>query len=188
MESEKEEKIQISQELIDGCLKIIARIDDKRVQTVLGHSEFGIFIVNHDDYKKHSKGNGRFISELSKMLGKSTGYIRQSIKFAEIYPDIELFVREYNLYNDEDISWTFIRENLLYEENNEEKIFKKNMKVVNRKGKYTIELEYKGYNMARKLYSKLLKLNFKLPASVEGFIIDCTWKGIEKWKEELEKK
>jgi hypothetical protein len=180
-------KIDIKIELIEELKGLIARSDDERIGRIKTKHEIGLLLIKKG-YRKGRKGSKKFLDDLAEAVGVCYAYLRECVKLVESYPNFDNLLSSLNIREDRDITWTYIRENLIYEDKKDKRILD-DMKVKVKKASIDISLVGKAYKEYFKLYSKLLKGNIdNSPSNLENFVKDCAQKGAEVWEEILKRK
>ena len=100
--------------LINEAQEIVSTIKNNNHTIISLKHQLGKRILrNKRRYKKYKFGSGEYIYDLAYELKVSEASIRDAIKFATKYPNLETFISNYESKG-ENLTWSNIKNNLLY--------------------------------------------------------------------------
>ena len=114
--------------LVVDCRYILEDISNSKIEIIRKKHQLGTRILNDEmKYKRYKFGSGEYIADLASELEISEATIRDAVKFACKFKDIKTFIIQYESQNGNHLTWSYIKNNLLY---NHKKIRKSRKKKI----------------------------------------------------------
>jgi hypothetical protein len=108
------ELISDCRQLIEECQQILSTIRKNNNMLMRLKHQLGKKILrNKRRYKRYKVGSGEYICDLAYEFEVSEATIRDAIKFASKYPNLETFISNYESKG-KNLTWIYIKNNLLY--------------------------------------------------------------------------